>query len=397
MKKIRIAGFFLSVILALAIVGLTTPTITNGIKLGLDLKGGFEILYEAQPVVEGGTVTQESLRETAKSLEKRANAFGVAEPEVTTEGENRIRVRIAGVSDEQTVREMMRKPAELTFRGPDGTEELIGSDFVEGAADVAFDEMNQPMILVEVKEKEKLRAVSEKLFGQPLAIYLDETKLSEPIVRAILSDGKATISGDYTLEEANELADVINLGALPLKLSEKYTQSVGASLGQQSLEQTLQAGFIASVLILLFMLVIYRLPGLIACITLIVYNWGLLLLFYWMQATLTLPGIAAFVLGIGMAVDANIITAERIREELRSGKTLLSSMKAGSKNSFRTILDANVTTIVAASVLYFVGTGAIQGFALTLILSNVLSMATNVYFSRFLLHLFIRTGLLAKP
>ncbi|MBB3113235.1 SecD/SecF fusion protein [Paenibacillus phyllosphaerae] len=397
MKSIRIAGFFFTALLCLAIVAITSPTITSGIKLGLDLKGGFEILYEAQPVEEGGTITKEALRETAKSLEKRANAYGVAEPEVTTEGENRIRARIAGVSDEQTVREMMKKPAELTFRGPDGTKEMLGSDFVEGAAQVAFDEMNQPMILIEVKDKAKLAAVTEKLLGQPLAIYLDETELSAPIVRAVLPDGKATISGDYTLDEANELADVINLGALPLKLTEKYTQSVGASLGQQSLEKTLLAGVIASVLILLFMLIVYRMPGLIASITLIIYNWGILLLYYWMQATVTLPGIAAFVLGVGMAVDANIITAERIREEMRTGKSLLSSLKSGSKNSFRTILDANITTIVAAGVLYFVGTGAIQGFALTLILSNILSMATNVYFSRFLLALLVRTGLFMKP
>ncbi|MFB9326516.1 protein translocase subunit SecD [Paenibacillus aurantiacus] len=396
MRGRRIAGFLLTALITLAVVFTTSPTILSGIKLGLDLKGGFEILYEAQPIEEGGTITKEALQQTAKSLAKRADSFGVTEPEVTTEGTNRIRARIAGVQDEATVREMMKKPAELTFRGPDGKKELLGNDFVEGAAEVAMDEMNQPMILIEVKDKEKLREVSQRLLGQELSIYLDEEMLSNPVVRDVLGNGSATISGNYTMTEAKELADIINMGALPLKLTEKYTQSVGASLGQKSLEQTLLAGVIATIFILLFMLFVYRVPGFIACITLIIYNWGLLVLYYWMQATLTLPGIAAFVLGVGMAVDANIITAERIREEMRTGKSLLSAMKAGSKSSFRTILDANVTTIVAAGVLYFVGTGAIQGFALTLILSNILSMATNVYLSRFLLKLFIGTGWLSE-
>ncbi|WP_424766923.1 protein translocase subunit SecD [Paenibacillus sp. sgz302251] len=397
MNMKRLLGFLLSIIISFTLVITTSPTIVDGIKLGLDLKGGFEILYEATPVNEGGVVTKEALRETAKSLEKRANAYGVAEPEVTPEGENRIRARIAGITDEQSVRDIMKKPAELTFRGPDGTKEMIGSDFVEGAAQVANDQMNNPIILIEVKDPQKLRDVSQKLLGKPLAIYLDDEELSAPVVRSVLTNGKAEISGNYTREEALELADVINLGALPLNLKEIYTQSVGASLGQQSLEQTILAGIIASVLILLFMLIVYRIPGLIACITLVVYNWGLLLLMYWMQATLTLPGIAAFVLGVGMAVDANIITAERIREEMRTGKSLLSAVKAGSKNSLSTIMDANITVIVAASVLYFVGTGAIQGFALTLILSNLLSMFTNVFFSRFLLSMLVRSNIMTKP
>ncbi|GGG13546.1 protein translocase subunit SecD [Paenibacillus abyssi] len=409
MNMKRILAFVLTIILTSAIVITTMPTIINGIKLGLDLKGGFEILYEAQPVVEGGTITKEALRETAKSLEKRANAFGVAEPEVTPEGSNRIRARIAGVSDEKTVREIMKKPAELTFRSMRGCKEgaefckveLRGSDFVEGGADIYQDQLGRWTITISLKDAQKFaevtREIAKNVPNNKLAIYLDDTQLSAPAVNQEINSDQAIIEGDYTHEEARNLADVINLGALPLKLTEKYTQSVGATLGQLSLQQTLLAGTIASIFILLFMIVVYRVPGLIASITLIVYSWGLLLLFYWMQATLTLPGIAAFVLGIGMAVDANIITAERIREELRSGKSLLSSLRAGSKNSFRTILDANLTTIVAAAVLYYVGTGAIQGFALTLILSNVLSMVTNVSFSQLLLHLLVRSELIRKP
>lgn len=397
MNKKRILAFFLTVIITLSVISFTTPAILNGLKLGLDLKGGFEILYEAHPIEVDANLTKEALKQTANSLEKRANAFGVAEPDVTIEGENRIRVKIAGVSDEKTVRDIMKKPAELSLRGPDGSKELQGADFVEGASKVGMDELNRPVIQIEVKDKEKLKNVSQKLLGMPLAIYLDDQLLSAPVVQSVLVDGKASITGNFTTTEAQELADVINLGALPLKLTEKYTQSVGASLGQQSLEQTIFAGLLASVFILGFMIVVYRVPGIVASITLIAYTWGLLLLFYWMKATITLPGIAAFILGIGMAVDANIITYERIKEELRSGKTLLSSLRIGSKHSLRTILDANLTTILAGFVLYYIGTGAIQGFALTLILSIILSMVTNVFLSRLLLQLLIKSKLVQKP
>lgn len=392
----RFTAFWLVVIILLVAIGLTSPSLLKQVRLGLDLKGGFEILYVAEPIEEGKAVTPESLKETARSLEERANASGVAEPEVTPEGRDRIRVRLAGIENQEQLRELLKKPAELTFRGPDGKKELVGSDFVEGAATVVFDQANRPMIQIEVKDKEKFAEITSRLVGQPLAIYLDETELSAPIVQQALTDGKATITGNFTFEEAKKLKDVINLGALPLRLTEKYTQSVGATLGQQSLKETVQAGVIASILILLFMLALYRVPGFVASITIITFIWLQIVVFYWLNATLTLPGIAAFILGVGMAVDANIITYERIKEEIRSGKSLLSALKAGSKNSFRTIMDANITTILAGAVLYYIGTGAIRGFALTLILSIVISILTNVFLSRFLLNLLMRSQVFRK-
>lgn len=392
----RLVAFLLIVVVTLGVVAWTSPGLLPKVRLGLDLKGGFEILYVAEPVEEGKEVTRESLIRTARSLEDRANASGVAEPDVTTEGTNRIRVKLAGVENQEQVRELLRKPAELTFRGPDGTKEMIGSDFVEGAAKVGFDTTNLPIIHIEVVDKAKFADVTQRLLGQPLAIYLDDVLLSAPIVQQVLPDGKATISGNYTYEEASELKDIINLGALPLKLTEKYTQSIGATLGQQSLTQTIKAGIIGSVLILLFMIVFYRLPGIISAITLIAYTWLVLVVFYLMNATLTLPGIAALILGIGMAVDANIIKFERIKEEIRSGKSLLSSLKAGSKHSIRTILDANITNIISCIVLYAIGNGAIRGFALTMIVSILISMLTNVLFSKFLIDLLIRSNLIKK-
>jgi preprotein translocase subunit SecD len=393
----RISVFFLTIIITLAVIVWSSPGLVKQIKLGLDLKGGFEILYVAEPIEAGQAVTKESLSETAKSLEKRVNAQGISEPDITTEGTNRIRVRIAGVTNEQEVRNTLKKPAELTFRGPDGTKELLGSDFVVGGAKLGFDSNNKPQIEVKVKDANKLKTVTEKLVQKPLSIYLDEKELSSPIVQSVISNGVATISGNYTYEEAKNLTDTINLGALPLKLTEKYSQVVGASLGQLSLSQTVKAALIGSILILLFMVLFYRVPGLVAAFTLITYAWLLLLAFYLLHVTLTLPGIGAFVLGIGMAVDANIITYERIKEEIRSGKSILSSLKSGSKHAFRTIMDANITNIIAAVVLYSFGTGAIRGFAVTTIMSVVLSILTNVFLARLLMHLLIRSNLVKKP
>ncbi|MEQ4481818.1 protein translocase subunit SecD [Cohnella silvisoli] len=409
----RLVAFVLVVLVSFGIMAFLTPGLLNGTKLGLDLKGGIEILYEAHPLTEGEAVTKEALKQTALSLEKRANKSNVAEPEVTTEGKNRIRLKIAvatGTTDKerddaiQKIRDVMKRPAELQFRSATGCKdsttyckvELLGRDFKEGAAKVEYNNLNQPLVRIEVNDKSKLAKVSTDLVGKRLAIFLDEDMKSDPVVEQPLTDGTAVISGQETRQKAQDLADVINLGALPLKITEKYTQSVGATLGKQSLHDTLFAGVLASVLILLFMLYFYRLPGVVASICLIVFVWLLLGVFYLMGATLTLPGIAAFVLGIGIAVDSNIITAERIKDELRSGKTISSSLRAGAKNSFRTIIDAHITTIIAGSVLYFMGHGMVKSFAIVLIASIVVNIATNVFLPRYLLTLLIKSGYFDK-
>lgn len=405
MKK-RIIAFIVVVLVTTGIMVWTTPGLLRNVHLGLDLKGGFEILYEATPFEQGAKVTKESLVQTAQSLEKRADALGTSEPEVTTEGTNRIRLKLAGVTDEAAVREKMKEPMTLTFRSKDGTEkepnqynkiELIGTDFVEGGAKVEYDSLKQPVIAIKLKDAKKFEKITERLLGQELAIFLDENMLSNPVVRAVLSDGNASISGKYTVEEAKQLRDNINLGALPLKLTEKYSQSVGATLGQQSLTSTIEAGLIATVLIIIFMTFMYHIPGLFAAFALIVHTWLLIAVFVLADFTLTLPGIGALILGIGMAVDANIISSERIREELQSGKSVLSAVKSGSKHSLRTILDSNITTIIVAGVMFAYGTGAVKGFALVLIVEILLSILTNVYFSRFLLNLLLKSGKLLKP
>lgn len=401
----RLMTFIITVLVLTGVMAFTTPGLLDKVRLGLDLKGGFEILYHAEPMEAGGELTRASLQKTAESLEKRANALGTSEPEVTTEGTDRIRLKIAGVTDEAEVRKKMKEPAVLTFRSAaEGDEagtyskiELVGSDFVEGAAEVQRDNLNQPIIGIKVKDKDKFAEITKRLLGKELAIYLDERLLSAPFVRAELTDGNASISGNYTLDEARELADTINLGALPLKLTEKYSQSVGATLGKQSLDQTIRAGLVGSLIILIFMIAMYRLPGVLASFALILHTWLLILVFVVADFTLTLPGIAAFILGIGMAVDANIITNERIREEMRSGKSILSSVKAGNKTSFRTVMDANITTIIVAAVMFAFGTGAVKGFALILIVEIVLSIVTNLYFAHWLLSTLVKSGALKKP
>ena len=401
----RLLAFVLIVAVTLGTIAFTTPALLDKVRLGLDLKGGFEILYEAEPLTPGGEITMDTLRETAVSLEKRANATGVAEPEVTPEGTNRIRVKIAGVSDEAAVRDILKKPVELTFRSMRGCNgdagfckvELIGTDFKENGASIYQNELGAWEISLSLKSRSKFAEVTREVAKLPapnnrLAIFLNDEMLSDPNVTQEINSDKASITGSFPREEAKRIADTINLGALPLKLTEKYTQSVGATLGKQSLEKTVFAGAIGGLFVLLFMLFVYRVPGFVGIISLALNTWMVLLGFVLLNATITLPGIAALILGLGMAVDANIITAERIKDELRSGKSLLSSLKAGSKNSFRTIMDANITTALAGVVMLFIPNSSIRGFAVMLLLGIVVSLVANMSYSRMLLYLLIRSG-----
>ncbi|MHA6485119.1 protein translocase subunit SecD [Paenibacillus sp. strain BS8-2] len=394
----RIMAFLLIVVVAFAIMASTSPWLLKGVKLGLDLKGGFEVLYEAVPFEGGVEVTPDSLKQTAISLQKRIDDQGLVEPEITTEGTNRIRIKLPGLENEEEMRELLAKPINLTFRAPDGEIMLTGTDFVENAAGLEFNDLNQPVVTIKLKSAQKFADVTSKLVGQTMSIYLDEEEISSPRVNQVINSDSAIIEmGNSSTQEARDLRDLINMGSLPLKLEEKYTQSVGAKLGMESLQDTVMAGILGSIIVLVFMIIIYRVPGFVASITIITYAWLLILVQNLMNATLTLPGIAAFVLGVGMAVDANIITAERIKEEIRSGKSMLSSLKAGSKSSFRTIMDANITGIIASAVLYFIGDGAIKGFALTMIFSILVSIITNIFFARFLLDMLVRSNRFMKP
>jgi preprotein translocase subunit SecD len=394
----KLFAFVLIVLVTIAVVVGTSPYLMKNIKLGLDLKGGFETLYVASAIDAGGVVTKEALKETAKSLLSRVDAQGIAEPEINPEGKDRIRVKIAGAADQTKVREILSKPSVLSFKDPNGKVMMDGRDFVPNGAKVEYQNGTEPIVSIKLKSATKFKEVTTALVGKTLAIYLDDKMISDPRVNNVIDSNTAIITGGpFTLAAAKDLANTINLGALPLKLTEKYTQSVGATLGQKSLNDTMEAGIIALIIIIIGMVGFYRIPGFIASLTLLTYTWMLLLVFDLLNATLTLPGIAAFVLGIGMAVDANIITYERIKEEMRNGKSIYSSLRAGSKTSFRTIIDAHVTTLLAAAVLYFIGSGSIQGFALTLIFSILVSLISNVFLSRVLLQLLVKSGVVNNP
>lgn len=411
MKKGRLIAFFLFVLLIGTGLGYFTKPAANNITLGLDLQGGFEVLYDVQPVKKGDKITKDVLVSTVEALNRRANVLGVSEPNIQIEGNNRIRVQLAGVTNQNRAREILATEAQLSFRDANDKELLNGADLVENGAKQTYDSTtNEPIVTIKLKDADKFGEVTKKVMkmapNNQLVIWLDYDKgdsfkkevqkehpkfVSAPNVSQELNTTDVKIEGHFTAQEAKDLASILNAGALPVKLTEKYSTSVGAQFGQQALHDTVFAGIVGIAIIFLFMLFYYRLPGLIAVITLSVYIYITLQIFDWMNAVLTLPGIAALILGVGMAVDANIITYERIKEELKLGKSVRSAFRSGNRRSFATIFDADITTIIAAVVLFIFGTSSVKGFATMLILSILTSFITAVFLSRFLLALLVES------
>ncbi|MEZ0119662.1 UNVERIFIED_ORG: SecD/SecF fusion protein [Heyndrickxia coagulans] len=414
-KRSRIVAFFLIVLLFAGLIGGTTDKIVKKINLGLDLRGGFEVLYKVEPAKKGQKIDKAALADTAAALDRRINALGVSEPQISVEGNNRIRVQLAGVKDQNEARKMLSTTANLTFRDVNDKVMMDGTDLVQGKAKQSFDQNGKPDVVLQLKSRKKFADVTKKILAMApnnqLVIWMDFQKgdsykkevakknpkfLSNPSVNSVLNTDQVEITGNFTVKEASNLADLLNAGALPVKLHEIYSTSVGASFGQEALHDTILAGIIGVAAIFLFMIGYYRFPGFIACITLSVYIFLILLIYRLMGAVLTLPGIAALVLGVGMAVDANIITYERIKEELRVGKSVKSAFRAGNKSSFVAIFDSNLTTILAAVILFYFGTSSIRGFATTLIISILLSFLTAVFGSRWLLGLWVNSNFLKK-
>lgn len=412
-KRSRIVAFFLIALLIFAAMGTTSKGILKDIKLGLDLQGGFEVLYEVKPL-SGEKITPEVLRATVSSLERRVNVLGVSEPNIQIEGKDRIRVQLAGVKDQNNAREILSTQAKLSFRDYNDKEMMTGADLKEGGAKQTFQD-NKPVVEVTLKDVNKFKEITRKISSMEsptnvLAIWLDfeegkdsikdtssqDNMISAPAVSEVFNTKKVYITGQFTVEEAKELADLLDAGALPVDLKEKYSTSVGAQFGAGALNDTIFAGIIGIALVFIFMLVYYRFPGFIAVVTLSIYIFLTLLVFDWMNAVLTLPGIAALVLGVGMAVDANIITYERIRDELKLGRSVKAAYKEGTKNSLATITDANLTTLLAAAVLFYYGTSSVKGFATTLIISILMSFITAVYGTRLFMSLWVNSGFLDK-
>ncbi|WP_099158628.1 protein translocase subunit SecDF [Virgibacillus ndiopensis] len=418
----KIVAFFLIVLLFAGTIGTTITGITKDINLGLDLQGGFEILYQIEPVDDGEEVDRELLESTVRILNERVNRLGISEASIDIEGEDRIRVQLAGIKDQEEARELLSTSARLSFRNVNDEELLDGSDVKEGSAKQDFkQDTNQPIVTLQLKDAKKFGEITSELAAKAdptaplpekknlLVIWMDYQKgnsfaeevkkedpkyISAPSVNETLNTPNVMIEGNFTVDSAQRLADIINAGSLPVNMTELYSQTVGAQFGEQALNKTVFAGIIGISIIFLFMIVVYRFPGFIAAVNLSIYIYLILVVFELMNGVLTLQGIAALILGVGMAVDANVITFERIKEELREGKSIFASFKAGTSNSLRAIVDANITTILAAIVLFIFGTSSVKGFATMLILSILVSFLTAVYGTRFLMQLWVKTKFL---
>jgi protein-export SecD/SecF family membrane protein len=388
MKK---GGLWLSlfvIVLAVAAV-LSFGYLKDNLNLGLDLQGGAEVVLQAVPE-EGQTVSSDDMEALKEIMRKRVDNIGVSEPVIQLEGTDRIIVQLAGVDNPDEAIEILGKTAKLEFVDPRGNVILTGSDLADaqgvrnsGATDPS--EQNVISLTFSKEGAEKFAEATAKFIGQNIAIYIDDEKVVDATVKSVISDGKAQISGNYTLEEAVAEAAILKGGALPVDVEVMSKRTVGPSLGADSLQKSLYAGILGMILLLAFIIIYYRLPGVVAALSLVAYTIVLTWLISWLNITLTLPGIAGFVLSIGMAVDANIIIYERLREEIANDKSLPAAVTSAFRRALWTILDSNITTLIAAAVLFQFGTGSIQGFAVTLAVGIVVSMFSALVVTRFLL------------
>lgn len=365
----------------------------RNIKTGLDLSGGVSITYQA---VGDETPSEEDMKDTIYKLQQRVSQYST-EAQVYQEGSDRINIEIPGVTDANKILEELGKPGSLQFELTDGTVVLNGTDVDSAEARVQNDEMGNKEYVVELlltKEgTTKFADATEANVGKQIKIVYDGNVISAPKVNEAITGGKAYISGMANQEEAETLASSIRIGSLSLELEELRSNVVGAQLGEEAISSSLIAGAIGLAIVIIFMIVVYLLPGIVAGISLLIYTGMMLLCLNAFDLTLTLPGIAGIILSIGMAVDANVIIYARIREEVAAGKSVKSAIKSGFQKAFSAIIDGNITTLIAAAVLGLMGTGSVQGFAQTLALGIVLSMFTALVISRLIINAFFTLGL----
>ena len=363
----------------------------EAISLGLDLRGGVYTVYAAED--DGSADFETKMGSTVSILTSRLTRQGFTEATVTRQGTDRIRVEIPNVSDPNEILRIIGTPAQLYFV------DEAGNNLLEGAmiknAQASQDENGMPCVAFELNEEgAKLFAEATAAnINKTISITLDGEVISAPTVNSVIAGGQGQITGDFTADEAKNLATLILSGALPLNLTQLEVSAISATLGVEALDKAIIAGVIGVALVMLFMLFRYRLCGLVADIALTIYVMIVVLLLALTGAQLTLPGVAGIILGIGMAVDANVVIFERIREEMTVGRPLASSIKKGFSHALTAIIDANVTTIIAAIVLYAFGTGTIRGFALTLGISVVTSMFTAIFVTHKLLDIFADLGI----
>jgi preprotein translocase subunit SecD len=388
------------------------------IKLGLDLKGGSHLVYRADTTVLGeGSNVDDAMASLRDVIERRVNLFGVGEPVIQVQkggfinqNENRLVVDLPGVSDVNKAIEMIGQTPLLEFKienpnpeppeikvGPDGTAtigvEAFASQYMSTElsgrylkrAILEFDQnTREPIVSIEFNDEgsKLFEQITKEQIGKTVAIFLDGTPISTPVVREAISGGKAQISGNFTPSEAKQLVGRLNSGALPVPIELISTQTIGPSLGVKAIEAGVKAGLIGILAVILFMLFWYRLPGLIASISLLIYISLIFLLYKIIPVTLTAAGIAGFIISIGIAVDANVLIFERVKEEIKNGRTISDAIQAGFSRAWFSIRDSNTSTLITALILYWFGTSLIKGFALTLALGILVSMLSAIVLTK---------------
>lgn len=376
-------------------IGTEKAGAASGIKLGLDLAGGVSITYE---VVGEGEPTAADMSDTIYKLQKRVETYST-EAQVYKEGDDRINIEIPGVSDANTVLEELGKPGSLVFMDSSGNTVLNGTDVADAQAGSQQNQMGNSEAVVQLtltdEGRIKFAEATRAAYPTQDVIYIvyDEEVISSPRVQAEITNGQAVITGMGSFEEAENLASTIRIGGLKLTLEELRSNVVGAQLGSEAINTSLKAAAVGLALVIIFMIVIYYVMGVAASLALGIYTALIVILLNAFEITLTLPGIAGIILSIGMAVDANVIIFARIREELATGKTVQSSIKIGFEKALSAIVDGNITTLIAALVLGFKGSGTVKGFAQTLALGIILSMFTALVITKLILKALCAVGL----
>ena len=372
------------------IAGWEFKSFNKAITKGLDLQGGVSVLMEIQE----DDVPSDVRQRTKQLLELRVNKIGVSETIVTEEGEKRIRVDIPGAYNSSEIVDGLSKTGNLEFKDPEGNVVLTGKDVKEATA--ILDDTSRPVVSLELNEEgqAKFAEATANNIGKTISISMDNEVVSQPVVQSAITDGKDVINGMSSMDEATKLSGIISSGALPVTVKAVSVKNVGAQLGAEAFPNAIKAGVIGISLIFIFMILWYRVPGILASIALTLYITLVLLVFVEMGVALTLPGIAALLLTVGMAVDANILIFERIREELTRGVSVKSAVKSGFENAMSSIVDSNATTFIAALILYFIGSGTVKGFAVTLMIGIVLSLITALVVTKILMNFAVDIGLL---
>ncbi len=387
-------------------------SVVSDVKLGLDVEGGVVVVYEAQTDLKGDALKQ-LMEQTKAVIGKRINVIGLTEPNIFVQGEKRIRIELPGVTNAQEALKSIGKTAQLKFvvikegqavkQGEvydEAKGDLIFTGELIKEATVAADSFGQPAVsfvltpegstlfrdaTLKTSQMPNPFPSAEHQNGGQIAIILDNQIISAPTASVVINDGRSIITGNFEYKEALELANLIKGGALPTQLVEVQSSIIGPTLGKDALNSSIFASKIGFLLVIAFMIIYYRVPGVVASVSLILYATLVLTFMVTLKATLTLPGIAGILVSVGMAVDANVIIFERIKEELRNGKSIRASLEHGFSKAMSTIIDSNVTTLIATVVLFYFGEGPIQGFAVTLMIGILTSMFTAIVVTHFMM------------